>query len=110
MTRESLSVTTVVFAGRTYAVLQREFADLGVGPPGPRVADLFDIGRPTLDWVHLLREDKGSASLPVRSRSALRLKSSFGRCSALYTQGAQSRSVPSRRATLASFLGFVQPI
>jgi acetolactate synthase I/II/III large subunit len=55
MTRESLNVTTVVFADRTYAVLQREFADLGVGPPGPRVADLFDIGRPTLDWVHLAK-------------------------------------------------------
>jgi acetolactate synthase-1/2/3 large subunit len=22
---------------------------------GPRVADLFDIGRPTLDWVHLAK-------------------------------------------------------
>jgi acetolactate synthase-1/2/3 large subunit len=53
MARERLIITTVVFADRTYAVLQREFADLGVGPPWPRAADLFDIGRPTLDWVQL---------------------------------------------------------
>jgi acetolactate synthase-1/2/3 large subunit len=55
MARESLNVTTVVFANRTYAVLQREFLGLGVGPPGPQAADLFDIGRPTLDWVHLAK-------------------------------------------------------
>jgi acetolactate synthase-1/2/3 large subunit len=55
MARESLNVTTVVFANRTYAVLQREFSGLGVGPPGPRAADLFDIGHPALDWVHLAK-------------------------------------------------------
>jgi acetolactate synthase-1/2/3 large subunit len=55
MAREGLDVTTVVFANRTYAVLQREFAGLGVGAPGPRAADLFNIGRPDLDWVHLAK-------------------------------------------------------
>jgi acetolactate synthase-1/2/3 large subunit len=53
MAREGLRVTIVVFANRSYAVLQREFSGLGVGAPGPRAAALFDIGRPTLDWVHL---------------------------------------------------------
>jgi acetolactate synthase-1/2/3 large subunit len=55
MARESLNVTTVVFANHTYAVLQREFSALGVGSPGPRAADLFDIGHPALDWVHLAK-------------------------------------------------------
>jgi acetolactate synthase-1/2/3 large subunit len=55
MAREGLNVTTVVFANRAYAVLQREFSGLGVGVPGPRAADLFEIGRPTLDWVHLAK-------------------------------------------------------
>jgi acetolactate synthase I/II/III large subunit len=53
MAREGLNVTTVLFANRTYAVLQMEFAGLGVGAPGPRAAELFDIGRPTLDWAQL---------------------------------------------------------
>ncbi|MGB8540671.1 MAG: acetolactate synthase large subunit [Candidatus Acidiferrales bacterium] len=55
MAREGLRVTTVVFANRSYAVLQREFSGLGVGPPGPRAAELFDIGHPTLDWIHLAK-------------------------------------------------------
>ena len=55
MAREGLRVTTVVFANRAYAVLKREFAGLGVGEPSPRVADLFDIGRPNLDWVFLAK-------------------------------------------------------
>ena len=55
MAREGLNVTTVVFANRDYAVLKREFSYLGVGNPGPRAADMFEIGRPDLDWVHLAK-------------------------------------------------------
>ncbi len=55
MARASLKITTVVFANRAYAVLKREFAGLGIGNPGPRAADLFDIGRPDIDWVLLAR-------------------------------------------------------
>lgn len=53
MARENLNVTTVVFANRTYAVLKREFLSLGVGEPGPKARDLFEIGRPDLDWIQL---------------------------------------------------------
>jgi acetolactate synthase-1/2/3 large subunit len=55
MARESLKVTTVVFANRAYAVLKREFSGLGVGNPGPLAAELFDIGRPNLDWVSMAK-------------------------------------------------------
>jgi acetolactate synthase-1/2/3 large subunit len=55
MAREGLNVTTVIFANRAYAVLQREFDGLGVGKPGRIAKDLFDIGRPDLDWVHLAK-------------------------------------------------------
>jgi acetolactate synthase-1/2/3 large subunit len=55
MAREGPNITTVVFANRAYAVLQREFSNLGVGEPGPRASALFDIGRPTLDWVQLAK-------------------------------------------------------
>lgn len=55
MARESLNVTTVVFANRDYAVLKREFSYLGVGTPGPRAREMFEIGRPDLDWVELAK-------------------------------------------------------
>lgn len=55
MAREGLGVTTVVFANRDYALLKREFSYLGVGNPGQRALDMFEIGRPDLDWVHMAR-------------------------------------------------------
>jgi acetolactate synthase I/II/III large subunit len=55
MAREKLDVTTVVFANRDYAVLKREFSYLGVGSPGERARDMFEIGRPNLDWVRLAK-------------------------------------------------------
>ena len=55
MAREGLNVTTVIFANRAYAVLKREFANLGVGQPGPRARDLFEINRPDLDWASLAK-------------------------------------------------------
>ncbi len=53
MAREGLNITTVVLANRSYAVLKREFSNLGVGNPGPRASNLFEIGRPDIDWVCL---------------------------------------------------------
>ena len=50
-----LNVTTVIFANRAYAVLKREFSYLGVGDAGARALDLFEIGRPDLDWVQLAK-------------------------------------------------------
>jgi acetolactate synthase-1/2/3 large subunit len=55
MAREGLNVTTVVFANKAYAVLKREFSYLGVGEPGPQARNLFDIGRPDIDWVSLAK-------------------------------------------------------
>jgi acetolactate synthase-1/2/3 large subunit len=55
LAREGLNVTTVIFANHAYAVLQREFSGLGVGKPGPRAADLLEIGRPDIDWVSLAK-------------------------------------------------------
>jgi acetolactate synthase I/II/III large subunit len=55
MAREGLNVTTVVYANRAYGVLKREFSNLGVGEPGACALNLFEIGRPDLDWVSLAR-------------------------------------------------------
>jgi acetolactate synthase-1/2/3 large subunit len=61
--RESLNVTTVVFANRTYQILRGEFAGVGAGEPGQRASDMLDIDRPTLDWVALAR----GMGVPARS-------------------------------------------
>ena len=53
--REGLDVTTVVFANRTYAILRHELTGVRAGTPGPKAADMLDIGRPDLDWVSLAR-------------------------------------------------------
>ena len=55
MAREKLNITIVVFANREYAVLKREFSYLGAGEPGKRALDMFEIGRPDLDWLALAK-------------------------------------------------------
>jgi acetolactate synthase-1/2/3 large subunit len=55
MAREGLRITTVIFANRAYAILKQEYANVGVGPPGPRALDLLEIGHPDLDWVSLAK-------------------------------------------------------
>ena len=53
MARESLDVTVVVFANRTYQILRGEYAQVGAGSPGQRASDMLSIDRPALDWVGL---------------------------------------------------------
>jgi acetolactate synthase I/II/III large subunit len=55
MARESLAITTVVFANRAYAILKGEFASLGGGALGPSASDMLEIGRPDLDWAALAK-------------------------------------------------------
>jgi acetolactate synthase-1/2/3 large subunit len=55
MARTGLNITTVIFANREYAVLKREFASFGLGDPGTRARDMFEIGRPDLDWVSMAK-------------------------------------------------------
>jgi acetolactate synthase-1/2/3 large subunit len=69
MAREGLNVTAVVFANRSYAVLQREFSYLGAGSPGARAAAMFDIGRPDLDWT-LMAKGMGVPGVRVHSLDA----------------------------------------
>jgi acetolactate synthase-1/2/3 large subunit len=65
MARESLKITTVVFANRSYAVLKREFSYLGIGQPGPAASNMFEIGRPDLDWFLLAKSMGVPGSRPT---------------------------------------------
>ena len=51
--RENLDVTTVIFANRSYAILQVELMRTGAGSPGERAMSMLDLGNPELDWVKI---------------------------------------------------------
>lgn len=53
--RESLNVTTVVFANRKYQILKNEFNAVGAGTPGPKALSMLDIDSPALDWLALAK-------------------------------------------------------
>ena len=51
--RESLNVTSVIFANHSYNILNVEYGRLGVKEVGSVAASLFDIGNPEIKWVDL---------------------------------------------------------
>jgi len=51
--RETLDVTTVIFANRAYRILAMEHQRIGAGDPGPKAHDIMSLDRPELDWVSL---------------------------------------------------------
>ncbi len=51
--REKLDVTTVIFANRSYAILNIELARVGAMNPGPKALSMLDLHNPELDWVKL---------------------------------------------------------
>jgi acetolactate synthase-1/2/3 large subunit len=51
--REALDVTTLIFANRSYAILNIELARVGAGIPGPKALSMLDLHHPELDWVKL---------------------------------------------------------
>jgi TPP-dependent trihydroxycyclohexane-1,2-dione (THcHDO) dehydratase len=55
MAREGLDVTIVIFANRSYRILQGELTNVGVQNPGPRAVDMLSLDRPAIDWVNLAK-------------------------------------------------------
>jgi acetolactate synthase-1/2/3 large subunit len=51
--RESLDVTTIICANRTYRILQIELMRSGIAEPGRAARRLTDLSEPQLDWVRL---------------------------------------------------------
>jgi acetolactate synthase-1/2/3 large subunit len=55
MARNSLDVTMLVFANRSYQILRGELAGVGAGEPGKNATDMLTLDRPDLDWVSLAK-------------------------------------------------------
>ena len=51
--RKKLAVTTVIFSNRSYNILNMEMARAGFDAVGPLGQSLFDLDRPSVDWVKL---------------------------------------------------------
>jgi acetolactate synthase-1/2/3 large subunit len=51
--REKLDVTTVIFANRSYAILNVELERVGATGRGPKALSMLDLHNPVLDWVRL---------------------------------------------------------
>ncbi len=53
MAREKLDVLTIVFANRSYRILNIEMARTGAGNPGPAATSMLSLDNPPVDWVKL---------------------------------------------------------
>jgi acetolactate synthase-1/2/3 large subunit len=68
--REKLDVTTIIYANRSYGVLNQELQRVGASQAGPKAMSMLDLHDPSLDWVKLA---EGMGVEAMRTDSARRL-------------------------------------
>ena len=66
--RESLNVTTIIFANNSYQILKTEFSNMGFGRPGPKASAMIEIDKPRIDWV-AMGKSMGVPSVRVETAS-----------------------------------------
>ena len=67
--RERLDVTTVIFANRSYAILNVELMRVGAAAGGAKALSMLDLGDPALDWVKLA-EGMGVPAVRAETRES----------------------------------------
>jgi acetolactate synthase-1/2/3 large subunit len=53
MARENLDVTTVIYANRSYAILNIELQRVGLGSAGAKALSMLDLHNPEMNWVQI---------------------------------------------------------
>ncbi len=53
MAREKQDVTVVIYANRSYAILNIELQRVGAGAPGPKALSMLDLHNPELNWTKI---------------------------------------------------------
>ncbi|MCK7473763.1 MAG: thiamine pyrophosphate-dependent enzyme [Rhodopseudomonas palustris] len=53
MARENLDVTVVIYANRSYAILNIELQRVGVGSAGAKALSMLDLHNPEINWVQI---------------------------------------------------------
>lgn len=73
--RERLDVTTLIYANRSYGVLNQELERVGAGEAGPKAMSMLDLHDTPLDWVKLAQ---GMGVEAVRTETASSLSDALG--------------------------------
>jgi len=53
MAREKLDVTVLIYANRSYAILNVELARVGAIGAGPKARSMLDLHNPEMNWVKI---------------------------------------------------------
>ena len=53
MARENLDITSIVFANRSYAILNVELQRVGVGDAGSKALSMLDLRNPEVNWARI---------------------------------------------------------
>jgi acetolactate synthase I/II/III large subunit len=53
MAREQLDITVVIYANRSYAILNIELQRVGASGAGPRALAMLDLHNPEMNWVQI---------------------------------------------------------
>jgi acetolactate synthase I/II/III large subunit len=53
MAREKQDVTVVIYANRSYAILNIELQRVGAGTPGPKALSMLDLHNPEMNWTKI---------------------------------------------------------
>jgi acetolactate synthase-1/2/3 large subunit len=53
MAREKLDITTVIYANRSYAILNIELQRVGAIGAGPKALSMLDLHNPEMNWVKI---------------------------------------------------------
>jgi acetolactate synthase I/II/III large subunit len=69
MARESLDITTIIYANRSYRILNIELERVGASEAGPRAKQMLDISSPELDFVALAKSMGVPASRPADAQA-----------------------------------------
>lgn len=75
--REQAKVINLIFRNDRYAILDYEVKRHGLGPLGPKGAGMFDLSRPSIEWVPLA-SGLGMSACSVETAEAL--SEAFERC------------------------------
>jgi acetolactate synthase-1/2/3 large subunit len=76
MAREKADVLTIIFANRSYRILNIEMARTGAGNPGPTASAMLSLDNPPIDWVKLAQAQGVAA---VRCETAEHFERTFAR-------------------------------